>query len=247
VVFNNGNTPEGNPNGQQLAVVSKDGGATWGKPVKVGDDIIVNEPACDFGRGPEECIPGAFVRTNDFPRIAVDKANGDVYAVWQDYRTGEFDIILSRSTDGGHTWREATKPVNPSHNRDHYEAAIDVGNLHKVAVSYYRTGRIPNEDQVPPDGFNPGRDAGVQARNSEYFLAGGKVLNTPYSDTRVASPFPPPDGVQTGFMGDYSGLAALGNKAIPIWADTRNKAIAEQGASHDEDIFIDVLDIPGGD
>ena len=46
-------------------------------------------------------------------------------------------------------------------------------------------------------------------------------------------------------MGDYSGLAVLGNKAIPIWADTRNKTIAEQGASHDQDIFITVLDIPG--
>jgi hypothetical protein len=245
VVFNNGNTPEGNPNAQQLAVVSKDGGETWSKPVKVGDDIVVNEPVCDFGRGPEECIPGAFVRTNDFPRIAVDKANGDVYAVWQDYRTGAFDIILSKSTNGGRSWKEATQPANPSRNLDHSQPAIDVGDHQKVAVSYYRTGRVPNENHSPKDGFRPGRDPGVQRRDSDYFLAGGKDLNTPFTHTRVARPFPPPDGVQAGFMGDYSGLAALGDKAIPIWADTRNTAIAEQGASHDEDVFISILDIPG--
>jgi hypothetical protein len=245
VVFNNGNTAANNPNLQQLAVVSKDGGNTWSKPVKAGDDIIQGEPLCNVGRGPEECIPGAFIRTNDFPRIAVDKSNGDVYATWQDYRNGEFDIILSKSSDSGKTWKEAGKPVNRSQNRDHYFAAIDVGKNGKVAVSYYRTERVPNENTTPADGFTPGRDAGVQARNSDYFLAGGKGLNTPFEHRRVAQPFPPPDGVQAGFNGDYSGIVAIGDEAVPIWSDTRNTALAQQGVIHDEDIFISVLDIPG--
>lgn len=246
VTFNNGNTPEGNPNGQQLAVVSKDGGETWSAPVKVGDDVIVNEPQCDFGRGPEECIPGAYIRTNDYPRIAVDKSTqSNVVVVWQDYRNGEFDIILSRSNDGGLTWKEATAPVNPSKNLDHYFPAVDVGSDHQVAVSYYRTERIPSENQTPQDGFTPGRDPGVQQKMSDYFLAGGQDRATPYRDTRVAAPFPPPDGVQAGFNGDYTGIVAIGNKAIPIWSDTRNKALAEQGVIHDEDVFIDILTIPG--
>jgi len=67
VIFNNGNTPAGNPNGQQLGVVchptgnSANGTAhlNCAEPTKVGDDIITGEPQCDFGRGPEECIPGA--------------------------------------------------------------------------------------------------------------------------------------------------------------------------------------------
>jgi BNR/Asp-box repeat len=245
VIFNNGNTPEGNPNAQQLAVVSTDGGKTWSKPSKVGDDIASPAPLCDFGRGPEQCIPGAFIRTNDFPRIAVDKANGNLYAAWQDYRFGEYDIILSRSTDGGKTWKVSAKSVNPSKNRDHYFPAIDVGKSGKVAVSYYRTERIPNENTTPKDGFTPGRDPGVQALKSDYFLAGGKNLSTPFAHVRVANSFAPPDGVQAGFNGDYSGLIAIGDKAIPIWSDTRNKAITDQGVVHDEDVFIEVLDIPG--
>jgi hypothetical protein len=216
-------------------------------PAKVGDDIIVNEPQCDFGRGPEECIPGNFIRTNDYPRIAVDKANGDVYASWQDYRFGEYDVILSKSTDGGRTWHEAAHSVNPDHNRDHYMPAVDIGSNHKVAVSYYRTERVPNENTTPPGGFTPGRDPGVQAESSDVFLAGGTDRNTPFQDTRVAHSFPPPDGNQAGFLGDYSGLVTVGPSAYPLWSDTRNHAPNDQEVSHDEDIFIDRLSIPGGD
>ena len=102
VVYNNGNTPAGNPNGQQLAVhCSPAGSSTIGTahlncaaPVKVGDDVIQNEPQCNFGRGPEQCVPGSFIRTNDFPRIGMRRSNGHLYVVWQDYRNGEYDIQL---------------------------------------------------------------------------------------------------------------------------------------------------------
>lgn len=50
---------------------------------------------------------------------------------------------------------------------------------------------------------------------------------------------------QAGFNGDYSGIIAIGDQAIPIWSDTRNSAITDQGVIHDEDIFVEVLDIPG--
>ena len=92
-----------------------------------GDGAIgVRDAGGTFGRGPEECIPGAFIRTNDFPRIAVDRGNGNVYVTWQDYRTGAFDIQLAQSTDGGLTWTEAKSPVNPDKGKDHYMPAIDV-------------------------------------------------------------------------------------------------------------------------
>lgn len=266
VVFVNRNTPLNNPNSQQLAVVSHDGGQTFGAPTKVGDDIIfasptVREPRCNINRGREECIPGAFIRTNDFPRIAVDKSNGDLAVVWQDYRNAEFDIQLSMSHDGGQTWQAAAKPVNPDRGRDHYMPAIDVGNDHRVAVSYYRTERVPNENSPPTHAsgcftnpavagtcFLPG-DPGVQAEPSNYFLTGGTGLATPFHDVRVAPDFAPPDGNQAGFNGDYAGLAVVGNRAHPIWSDTRNKVVLtspSQGVVHDEDVFTDNLPIPSG-
>lgn len=278
VTFNNGNTAAGNPNSQQLAVRCRPSGKSpagtarlnCAAPAKVGDDVTVGEPQCNFGRGPEECIPGAYIRTNDFPRIAVDRGNGNLYVTWQDYRAGAFDIQLAQSTDGGATWTEARAAVNPDRGKDHYQPAIDVvpnrndnsgdretdnpdqarGDWQRdhVAVSYYRTDRIPNENATPAGGFAPGQP-GVQRGNSNYYLAGGRALATPYDDRRVSPNFPPPDGLQTGFNGDYSGLIVVENRAHPIWSDTRNAAPAGQNgatASHDEDVFTDSVEIPDG-
>jgi hypothetical protein len=276
VVFINRNAPANSPNSQQLAVVSHDGGKTFGEPTKVGDDVVfasfptatnpnaptIREPRCNVSRGREECIPGAFIRTNDFPRIAVDKSNGDLFVTWQDYRTGAFDIQLSMSKDGGQTWKSATKAINPDTTRDHYMPAIDIGSNHQVAVSYYRTERVLNENTPPlhPTGCftTPGvagtcflqGDAGVQAEPSNYFLAGGRGLATPFRDVRLSPTFDAPDGNQAGFNGDYSGLAVSGNEAHPIWSDTRNTVSVlspSQGVVHDEDVFTDRVAIPSAD
>ncbi|MFL6010987.1 MAG: hypothetical protein ACJ734_04265 [Gaiellaceae bacterium] len=269
VIFNNGNTPAGNPNGQQLGVHCKPTGNSatgtahlnCASPAKVGDDVITGEPQCNFGRGPEECIPGAYIRTNDFPRITQDNTqNNHLYAVWQDYRNQEFDIQLSQSLDGGLTWHEVGT-VNPDRGLDHYFPATDQSpqNGDRNGVSYYRTARVPNENTTPAGGFlscnaNQGGDpnacsAGVGLQNSDYVLAGGTGAETPF-DFKVLSPiFPPPDGAQTGFNGDYSGLTInKGVDAHPIWSDTRNvdPYAPANGVVHDEDIFTDNTGLPNG-
>lgn len=277
VIYNNGNT--NSFNAQQLAthcVPSGDSPAgtahlNCGPSVKAGTDASQGEPTCEFGRGPEECIPGAYIRTNDFPRMNVNPANGHLYATWQDYQRRdngqkEFSIQLTESTDGGLTW-STVKTVNPDTNLDHYFPAIDLAKAGKgesddngdddegnasgdhVGVSYYRTERVPNEDTSPADGFTPGRDPGVEDRNSDYVLAGGTGLSTPYP-FRVLSPvFPPPDGAQEGFNGDYSGLTInKGSNAHPIWSDTRNKDpyAPANGVVRDEDVFTDSVNLPNG-
>jgi hypothetical protein len=266
VVFNNGNTPS--TENQQLGVHCHPTGSSpagtahlnCAPPTLVGRDVATGEPQCDFGRGPEECIPGAYIRTNDFPRITQDNTqNNHLYAVWQDYRNGEFDIQLSTSLDGGLTWTYSGT-VNPDRGLDHYFPATDQSPQadDRNGVSYYRTARIPNENTTPPGGFtscNPlqGGDptacnAGVGLGNSDYVLAGGRDGQTPY-DFKVVSPvFPPPDGAQTGFNGDYSGLTInKGSDAHPIWSDTRNtNPYPENGVVHDEDIFTDNVGLPNG-
>jgi hypothetical protein len=271
VIFNNGNTPAGNPNGQQLGVHCHPTGDSaagtahlnCGEPAKVGDDIITGEPQCNFGRGPEECVPGAYIRTNDFPRISRNTQNGNLYAVWQDYRNQEYDIQLSISTDGGLTWTESGT-VNPDSGLDHYFAAVEKalsanGRSNQVGASYYRTERVPNENTTPAGGFlscNANQGGNPQAcspgtglLNSDYVLAGGTDGQTPY-DFKVVSPvFPPPDGVQAGFNGDYSGLTInKGTDAHPLWSDTRNMDpyAPANGLIHDEDVFTDNVGLPNG-
>src|SRR5215471_16524713 len=151
--FNNANTTT--VNNQQLAVICHPSGSSTAgtahlncaSPTKVGDDVTAGIPTCNFGRGPEECIPGAFIRTNDFPRLAVDSVSGQLFSVWQDFRNSEFDIQASRSTDGGRTWTTAASAVNPDSGFDHYMAAVDVvkGGHGRFGVSYYRTALVPNE------------------------------------------------------------------------------------------------------
>ncbi len=282
VIFNNGNTPSGNPNGQQLGVhCHPTGSSTAGTahyncaaPIKVGKDIIPGEPQCDFGRGPEECIPGAWIRTDDYPLITRENTqNNHLQAVWQDYRNHEYDIQMSISNDGGLTWHEVGT-VNPDTGLDHYFAAVDQSpDKHQssdegqspeksdnIGVSYYRTARIPNENTTPPAGFTPCPDAvayigqttpcqtGVGNENSDYVLAGGTAGATPYEFTVLSPVFPPPDGNQAGFNGDYSGIVInKGKDAHPIWSDTRNAdPYPLNGNVHDEDVFTDKVGLPNG-
>jgi hypothetical protein len=63
----------------------------------------------------------------------------------------------------------------------------------------------------------------------------------------VAAPFVAPDGIQTGFNGDYSGLVVVGDTAHPIWSDTRNANPDPVNAvGHDEDIFTVARNMPSG-
>src|SRR2546426_271839 len=120
------------------------------------------------------------------------------------------------------------------------------------------TERVPKENTTPTAGFAPcgplvvnmGASTmcqpGVGAANSDYVLAGGRSSQTPY-DFRVLSPvFPPPDGIQSGFNGDYSGLTInKGTEAHPIWSDTRNvNPFPENGVVHDEDVFTTTVQLP---
>jgi hypothetical protein len=215
-----------------------------GTPQKVSD--YVTGPTCDFGRGPEQCIPGVYIRApfETAQRLTVDERTGVLYNTWYDYRFGEFDVFVVRSTDGGATWT-TPRLVNPDRGTDHYFSAIDVGEKHgtKVAISYYRTGRVPNENTPPPGGFGPE----VANQLSDYVLSGGRGLTTPYRFEVLSPKFPPPDGIQAGFNGDYSGIEVDRNDiAHPIWSDTRNRVPNPDfnKASVDEDVFTDARHIP---
>ena len=80
-------------------------------------------------------------------------------------------------------------------------------------------------------------------------LAGGTAGNTPYNFKVISPVFAPPDGIQAGFNGDYSGIAInKGTDAHPIWSDTRNidPYAPTNGVVHDEDVFTDNVGLPTG-
>jgi hypothetical protein len=221
-----------------------------GTPQRIVIEQVAHAPQCDLGAGPEQCSPGAFIRVpfETSQRLAVDERSGALYDSWYDYRRGEFDIFVSRSSDGGRTWSPARR-VNPDSGTDHYFAAIDVAERGPaLGVGYFRTGRVPHENQSPKNGFTKS-DPGVARRLSDYVLASGRPLSTPFAFDVLSPRFPAPDGNQEGFNGDYSGISiSHGNVAHVVWSDTRVRVheAAINGASVDEDVYTDARRIGRG-
>ena len=128
---------------------SLDGGATFGKPVKVsdvmpgGDGVYLNGP----------------LQANDYPQVAVDRSNhssrGTVYITWPDGRnhvvpdrsapSGTYayaDVFVAKSTNFGSSFKVlgAISPTPTDFRglgRDQFLPAIAVDNDAEVAVCYY--------------------------------------------------------------------------------------------------------------
>ena len=141
VVFNNFNTPT--LVDQQLGVLVHVSGNTLtaDPPVKVGVDDETRAALCDFGRGPEQCVDSLNIRSQDFPAVALDPTNGlHLVAAWNDTRVatvnGNYDIVVSESTDGGATWSDAaghgTVLTTPG---AYFEPSVAVASNGHVAVS----------------------------------------------------------------------------------------------------------------
>jgi hypothetical protein len=59
----------------------------------------------------------------------------------------------------------------------------------------------------------------------------------------------PPDGIQAGFNGDYTGLTInFDVQAHPVWSDTRNRDpfAPNNGVTVDEDYFTVSRNLPSG-
>jgi hypothetical protein len=130
--------------------------------------------------------------------------DGYLYAVWADYRTGDADILLSRSTDNGTTW-SAPQRVNDdpvSNGKDQFFPWIATSPDGTVHVSWFDRREDPNG-----------------ANYKEYY-----TYSTDHGATFAAniavSTAPSVPGT-LGFIGDYSGIDATNGAVIPIWTDIR--------------------------
>ena len=125
------NTMDAHNRGFTAAVIrSTDNGNTWSRP------ILIDRMLTDGVRDPED---GHDVRTGDIiPQIAVDNDSGSLYVVWQDDRfTGQEQIAMSTSADGGLTW-SPTKRVNTVGGLNQaFTPSVRVAGDGTVAVTYY--------------------------------------------------------------------------------------------------------------
>jgi len=168
---------------------SHDGGLTFGR-----DGLVARTPDIVFG------IPGV-ARCNGYPSIAIDRATGRLYVEWVDKRSGEADVYLATSDDGGATWSAArdVTPPDPAGATDHFFAWL---------ASDPITGALVT-------GYYAGTPAGVMRYRLAYSLDAGEHFRAVDWSTGSFAP-----GGE--FLGDYTGVAVHDGRAFGVWTEANS-------------------------
>jgi hypothetical protein len=191
----------------EAVIVSEDKGEHWSDPIIISTDQSVDVRDPDTGQN---------VRAGEsLPDIAVDPRNGTLYAVWDDGRfngRAYDEIVFSQSTDGGLTWSAPIK-VNktPSAiavgNRQAFTPSVHVAADGTVGVTYYDF-----RNNTPATGLD----------TDTWLVHCHASCTNPanWSETHLAGPFNMEQApVARGFfVGDYEGLASIGNDFLAFFA-----------------------------
>lgn len=176
---------------------SEDHGLTWSKAAVI---------APMRGVGVQDPDSHVAIRSGgDLPQIAVDRATGAVYIVWQDApEGGAFDaVMLVTSLDGGITWT-APVAVNGARGAAAFTPSVAVADDGAVGVTYFDLRNVrPGDDPVRVTPWlSTSRDRGVT-----------------WTDEALSAPFDLHPALLQGayFLGDYQGLAAVGNGFVPFF------------------------------
>lgn len=197
-----------------VIAIGRDGAVNvaWDAGANIGFDRSTNGGATfgtDRNAADAVGIPGdPIFRRNSFPVMDVDRTTGPhanrLYIAWSDNRTGDPDILLVRSSDNGQTWSAPIR-VNDdalANGADQFFPWIAVDANGRVIVTFLDRRRSP--------GGRPYEVWGAISRD------GGATFDTNFLITDT-----PSDGSLNGFIGDYSGLAASGDRLWALWPDLR--------------------------
>ncbi len=172
---------------------SHDGGKTFAPSRSV---VPVGPPYFGGATG----IPG-LVRAMGFPQIGLDWWTGTLYVSWSDYRNGDVDVFLSRSTDHGRTWSQAMRvnddPVHDGNDQFFQWLSVDPVRGDLYVQFYDRRGDPENWKTTVT--LARSTDGGRSFRNYRW-------SEEPFVGERV-------------FLGDYEWLTAYDGRAYGIWAE----------------------------
>lgn len=149
------------------------------------------------------------------PSLVADASNR-LWASWSDARNGDWDVFLTRSSDGGRSWSAASR-VNDD----------EVGNgrhQYLPRLSLATGGRL---DAI----FYDRRDDAENARNHVYFtyssdggrrFAANRRLTSEASHASTGARYAIPSAVGLVEFGSRLAVLSQGSSAVTGWTDTRN-------------------------
>jgi len=208
------NKNAGKMRGEWMSLIrSTDKGVTWSRR------STVIAPSGEIGAfDPDTLRP---IRgEGGLPEVAIDRASGALYVVWQDASfSGVDEIALSMSTDGL-TWSppikiNQTPRSSVAGNRRAFVAGVHVAADGRIAATYYD---FRNNDASP----------GVP---TDYWIVHcHTACSKPTSwtsESRLAGSFdieqaPAARGPFGYFLGEYEGLTSIGNTFMPVFVAVNN-------------------------
>jgi hypothetical protein len=184
---------------EQRLFKSTDGGVNWTGPTKIAD---VNHVFFWGFLG-----PGKFVRTNDFPDMAVNGSN--VYVVWNDARCTQqacqSHIVMATSSDSGQHFTTPADVTTGNMNELQPQISLDAAGLHLL---YLQLGAT-TFNAVVSNSSNGGSSWTAQRVSN---VGSQGVFTLPQFDP-MADP---------GYMGDYLANVSSGGHRYFAWGDNRN-------------------------
>jgi hypothetical protein len=160
--------------------------------------------------------PNGNFRTPTMPDMAVDLSdgefNGSVYIWWPDQGTGDSDILQVFSRDRGDTWSNVTRVNNDEEGNgaSQFFPAVSVAGNGWVVGEFYDRRDDPGNTNLSVY-FAISTDGGLT-----YPTQINVTTQSFFGDDTARS------GSDTGFIGDYLGIASSDYYAIGLWCDARD-------------------------
>ena len=204
-------------------VTSDDGGLTWSRQHVIGDLVSV---------GVRQAGTLAPVRSGGFPVAAISRA-GQVYLTWQDSRFsgGSYDeIAVVTTSDRGVHW-SAPHRANVPTGRAAFLPGIAVAPSGTAAVTYYDLRRDDVHTAfMSTDYWATTTADGVHFAGDRHLAGSFDLAAAPNAGGR--------------FVGDYEGLATVGDRFVAVFA--RTNCSAESCPDNRTDIYGAGFGAPSG-
>ncbi len=196
---------------------STDGGRTFDEPVLAARVEFIGEdapPATCQGR---RILKGYIDAGFEFPSLAVNPTNGEVYVVFASNPPGvdQSDVYFVRSSDGGRTWSEPVRLNDDRTPNDQFLPALAVAPDGTIAAIWYDRRHDPENLKI--DVY-----MAVSTDGGRTWLPNKRVTTVSFGVPPLGPNF---DRVRPCYMGDYIDITADARNFYLAWGDNRERGL----------------------